>query len=158
MKHQLYFDDGSAADFHLLIAVPEHRVPAAVREAGLIDETGWVRVHPRTMETRFQNVFAAGDLTYISMPDGEQLPKAGAFAERQAETAAANIAYRVTGGRPPAPFGAKARFFMDVGAGAATVFEGDFFARQRRINMKQPSIVWHWARRARERYWRWRRS
>jgi hypothetical protein len=31
--------------------------------------------------------------------------------------------------------------------------DGDFFARQRQIAMKQPSVIWHWAKLAFEKYW-----
>jgi sulfide:quinone oxidoreductase len=151
-KHEIGFDDGATSAFQLLIVVPEHRAPAVVREAGLVDESGWISVNPATLETQFENVFALGDVAYIAMADGQALPKTGAFAEGQAEVAARNIGYRVKGGRLPAPFDATGRFFLEVGAGAAAAFEGDFLARRRVIQMKQPSIIWHWAKLALDRY------
>jgi sulfide:quinone oxidoreductase len=81
-RRELRFRDGETAAFQLLIAVPEHQAPAVVSESGLTDESGWVPVDQATLETRFENVFAVGDVTRIALADGLQLPKAGVFAER----------------------------------------------------------------------------
>jgi hypothetical protein len=53
----------------------------------------------------------------------------------------------------PAPFEATGRFFVEVGAGAAIEVSGDFLSPQHDLTMKQPSIAWHMAKRAQERYW-----
>ena len=90
------------------------------------------------------------------LPDGLQRPKAGGFAERQAQIVARNIAHRQGRGPRPGPFEGEGRCFMEVGAGAAASAEGNFLAPQRRIEMKQPSIIWHWAKLAFEKYWLWR--
>jgi sulfide:quinone oxidoreductase len=84
------------------------------------------------------------------------LPKAGVFAEQQAKVAAHNIAYRAVGGPPPDPFDGEGRCFLEVGAGAAGMAEGNFLAPQRNIKMKQPSILWHLQKAAFEKYWLWR--
>ncbi|HLF79579.1 MAG TPA: FAD/NAD(P)-binding oxidoreductase [Dehalococcoidia bacterium] len=156
VKREALFEDGSSAPFQLLIAVPEHRAPAVVRDTGLTNETGWVPVDPETLETRVSGVFAVGDITTFPLPDGMQLPKAGVFAEKQAIVAARNIAFRLAGGPRPDPFDGQGRCFLEVGAGAAGIAEGNFLAPQRRIDLKQPSIIWHWAKLAFERYWLWR--
>ena len=154
-KREVAFADGGSAPFDLLVAVPEHRAPAIVRESDLADETGWIPVDQGTLETRHENVFALGDATYIRLPDGMLLPKAGVFAESQAKVVAKIIAQRSLGGRTPAPFDGRGRCFIEVGSGAAGMADGGFFAAERRIEMKQPSIVWHWAKVALERYWLW---
>jgi sulfide:quinone oxidoreductase len=155
-RHEITFSDGTVAPFQLLIAVPEHRAPAVVQETGLTNATGWVPIDVWTMETQRENVFAIGDITSYTLPDGAQLPKAGVFAEKQGKVAARNIAFRLVGGPRPDPFDGQGRCFLEVGAGAAGLAEGDFLARQRKIELKQPSIVWHWAKLAFERYWLWR--
>ena len=154
-RREATFDDGAVSPFQLLIAAPRLQSPALLREAGLIDETGWVSVSPRSMETTFEDVFAAGDLTYLQLPNGEPLPKAGIFAERQAQTAARNIAYRIKGGSPPLPFDPSGRIFIEVGAGAASMAEGDF-SSPHPVQLRQPSIVWHMAKLTLERSWLWR--
>jgi sulfide:quinone oxidoreductase len=152
-RRELTFDDGSFTPFHLLVTVPEHRAPAVVREAGLLDETGWVSVSPRTLETRQENVFALGDLIYLHGPHGQALPKTGLLAERQAASIARTIAHRIGGGDVPPPFAADNRTLLEVGGGAAALFQGDYLSREAGFEMKQPSIVWHMARLALERYW-----
>ena len=154
-RREVTFANGVSAAFQLLIAVPEHHAPAVVREAGLTGESGWVEVDPATLETRSPNVFAIGDITHVPLPDGLALPKAGVFAESQAKVAAANIVHHVVGGPTPDAFTGEGRCFLEVGAGAAGVAEGNFLARQREIGMKQPSIIWHWLKLACERYWLW---
>ena len=155
-KREVAFAGGETAPFDLLIAVPEHRAPAVVREAGLTDASGWVAVDAATLETAHENVFAIGDVTRIPLADGLPLPKAGVFAEAQAQVVARQIAHRIAGGKRPEPFDGVGRCFLEAGGGAAGMAEGDFYARQRRISMKQPSIVWHWAKLAFEKYWLWR--
>jgi len=155
-KREALFADGEAAPFDLLIAVPDHRAPALVQEAGLADAGGWVSVDGATMETAHENVFAIGDITRIPLPDGLPLPKAGVFAEAQAQVVAANIAHRALGKRGPRIFDGVGRCFLEVGGGAAAMADGDFYARSRQISMKQPSVVWHWAKLAFEKYWLWR--
>ena len=154
-RREVSFDTGVTSPFQLLIAAPRLQSPAVLREAGLVDETGLVSIHPRSMETTVEDVFAVGDLSYLRLPGGYPMPKAALFAERQGETAARHIAYRIKGGPAPASFSATGRLFIDVGAGAATMAEGNFAASQPPL-FRQPSLVWHTARKALERYWLWR--
>ena len=65
---------------YLLLAVPPHRAPAVVREAGLPGPSGWIPVDPRTLQTKFAGVFAVGDVTAIPLSNGGALPKAEALA------------------------------------------------------------------------------
>jgi sulfide:quinone oxidoreductase len=155
-QRELRFRDGETAAFQLLIAVPEHYGPAVVRESGLADDSGWVVVDPGTLETRFENVFAVGDVTRIPLADGLQLPKAGVFAEGQAKVVARTIASRLGNGPPPDSFDGAGKCFLEVGAGAAGMVEGNFYAQPREVELKEPSIVWHWAKVAFEKYWLWK--
>ena len=78
------FDDGSTIPFDLLFAVPPHRCPKLVVDAGLTDQSGWVPVDPATMQTRYPNVYAVGDVASVPTPSGfvPYLPKAGVFARK----------------------------------------------------------------------------
>ncbi len=153
---ELVFQNGLRSPFDLLIAVPEHRAPTVVAEAGLLDETGWVAVDPESLETAREGVFAIGDVNYVTLPDGMLLPKAGVFAEGQAHVVARTIAARARGQPGKPRFDGTGRCFLEVGSGAAAIADGDFYAHERRIQLKQPSIIWHWAKVAMERYWLWR--
>ena len=150
------FADTDPVPFDLLIAVPEHQAPDVIRETDLLDSTGWVPVDAGTLGTRHENVFAIGDITSITLPDGLKLPKAGVFAEAQARSAAKQIAFRIRGGPVPEPYAGEGKCFLEVGAGAVALAQGNFLATERKIELKQPSIMWHWAKVAFEKQWLWR--
>ena len=154
--HQLRFQDGATASFDLLIAVPPHRAPSVVGEAGLTDEAGWIPVDPATLETQHDGVFAVGDVTRIPLPDGKLLPKAGVFAHREAEVVARNIAARILGTGERETFDGRGSCFLETGAGRAGMAQGDFYAEPRHITMRSPSPLWHWGKIAFERYWLWK--
>ncbi len=46
------FQQGHTERYDLLVAVPPHRAPSLVREAGLANAAGWVPVNPQTLETQ----------------------------------------------------------------------------------------------------------
>lgn len=154
--NEVRFADGGAAPYDLLIAVPPHRAPPVVVDAGLTDESGWIAVDQYTLETTHESVFAIGDVTRISLPDGMALPKAGVFAHAQAQIVARNIAARMLGRPDRATFNGKGFCFLEAGAGAAGMAQGDFFERPRVIKMRPPSRLWHWGKVAFERYWLWK--
>ena len=96
-RRELTFDNGVRAGYDLLVIIPPHRCPPVVKEAGLTGETGWVPVDKGTLETRYERVFALGDVTAIKLPVGLMLPKAGVFAHAQAEVVSHNVAAELAG-------------------------------------------------------------
>ncbi|MCH8206715.1 MAG: NAD(P)/FAD-dependent oxidoreductase [Chloroflexi bacterium] len=94
-KREMVFEDDTRETFDLLVAIPQHRAPAVVRESGLAGETGWVEVDRSTLETAVPDVYAVGDVTSIPLASGLPLPKAGVFAHGQAEVVAANLVARI---------------------------------------------------------------
>jgi sulfide:quinone oxidoreductase len=151
-RREAVFADGNRDPFQLLLAIPEQRAPALIRDAGLTDEGGWIPVNPATLETRFDGVFVAGDLARVRLGETE-LPKSSAFAAQQGRLVARQIAYRSAGGHAPESFDGRGRWFIETGGGAAAVLEGNFLAGPRHLQFKQPSVVWHWLNRAIERRW-----
>jgi sulfide:quinone oxidoreductase len=125
---QVVFEDG-AEPFDLLIGVPPHRPPAVVREAGLTDDSGWAPVDPGTFATAFPGVFAIGDLTRVTLANGLPLPKAGLMAELQGKRVAAAIAAEELGEPAPPPFDGQGFCYIEMGAEAAGVVQGDFYAQ-----------------------------
>ena len=83
--------DGSELPFDLFLAVPVHRAPQVVVDAGLTED-GWIPVDPLTLRTRFEDVYAVGDVTSVGTP------KAGVFAEGQAAVVATQLISRLRGG------------------------------------------------------------
>ncbi len=154
----LRFANGAVAQFDLLLYVPPHRVPAVVREAALTDATGWVPVDRHTLETRFPNVYAIGDVVSIPLKMGRPLPKAGVFAHGQAIVVAHNIARAWTGKGAPQRFDGSGMCFIETGNGRAGMGSGDFYAEPvPRITVRSPSLLWHAGKVWYEKYWLWSR-
>jgi len=138
------FSNGSTATFDLLAYVPPHQAPQVVRDSGLIDDSGWVPVDRNTLQTRFPEVYAIGDVTGIPLKMGKPLPKAGVFAERQANAVAHNIVHTITGKGKPAAFNGHGECFIETGEGKAGFGAGDFYAEPLPlITLHPPSRRWH---------------
>ena len=152
----LRFQDGTTAPFDLLVAVPPHRAPHVVQQAGLTDDTGWVPVDTHTLETQHERVFAIGDVTRIPLFDGLPLPKAGVFAHAEGRVVARNIAAQILGRDERLEFDGHGSCFLEAGGGMAGMARGGFLAQPRQITMRSPSRVWHWGKVAFERYWLWK--
>jgi len=114
--------------YDLLLGVPPHRPPAVVRESGLVGDSGWVSVDPRTLETQFSGVYAIGDVVQIAMANGKPLPKAGVFAEGMGETVADRIIAAFHGQDSGAAFNGEGGCYLEVGAGQAMMVKGKFLA------------------------------
>ncbi len=141
---RVVFTDGVTRDFDLLVYVPPIRPPLALRDSGLVDETGWVRVDRHTLATRFAGVYALGDVTLIPLAMGKPLPRAGVFAHAQAQVVARNIARAVEGGPPEERFDGRGACFIETGGGRAGFGSGNFYAEPRpAVRMRRPSWFWH---------------
>ncbi len=150
------FDDSSTIPFDLLLAVPPHKCPQPVVDAGLTDQTGWIPVDPATMRTKYDDVYAVGDVTSVPTPSGfvPYLPKAGVFAHGQAELVAHNIAVEIRGrGTRKAWDGSGACFLMTGGPQAAFV-KGTWYATPHPdIKFHPPSRALYMQRVLFEKYW-----
>lgn len=154
---ELVFQDGTDASYDLLIAVPLHEVPTVVREAGLAEEGGWVKVDRETMATPFAGVYAIGDVTQIPLVSGLMLPKAGVFAHGEAEVVARNIAAEIEGGVGQWAFGGEGACFLETGYGKAAYVKGNFYSEpEPDVGMRQPSFLWRWVKEGFIRSWLWR--
>lgn len=135
--------------YHLLIGIPPHGAPKVVVEAGLTDSTGYIPVHPQTMEiladpetleTRFPGVYAIGDVASIRLLNSLLLPKTGIFAEGEATVVAANVAAKIKGERERARYGGNGGCYIEVGQGQAAYGSGDFYAYPGpRVSLQFPS-------------------
>jgi sulfide:quinone oxidoreductase len=93
---EITFADGDRAPYDWLVYIPPVSAPAVVVDAGLTDESGWIKVDPHTLETGHAGVYAIGDVTTIPVATGAPLPKAGVFADHEAKVVANNISVRLT--------------------------------------------------------------
>lgn len=149
------FADGSRMPFQLLVALPPARAPGVLAEAGMLEESGWLSPFRGSLEMRWRNVFAAGDAVRCPGPDGRPLPRLAALAQNQSRQVAGEIAARAAGRASGERLDGRVRQFLEVGGGAAALLEGDLLAHTP-LSLRQPSILWHWANLAQERYWLWR--
>lgn len=152
------FESGVTWSYDLLAYVPPHAAPAFVVGAGLAPAAGWVKVDPKTLVTPAERVWAVGDVTGIPLPNGKALPKAGVFAEGEAEVVARNIAALIRGKAPLARFTGEGACFIELGDGRAGFATGNFYAAPDPVvRLKTPGRRWHWGKVLVEKTWfpRW---
>ena len=114
-------DDGSALPFDLFLGVPKHRAPAAVEASGMA-EGGWIPVKPRTLETKYPNVFAVGDIANTGTP------KAGLFAEGAAHAVAQSIVAAVRRSGEAGLYAGRGSCYLEFGGGRIGRVDVDFFS------------------------------
>ena len=106
--------------------------------------------------SRFDRVFAIGDVTGVMLAMGKPLPKAGVFAHAQAEAVARTIAARWTGKGDESRFSGNGECFIEMGSGAAGFARGNFYAEPvPEVKMFRSGRHWHVAKVAFEKNW-WR--
>lgn len=118
-------DDTITVDPGLLAYTPEHTAPNVLSEAGLVGDSGWVEPNPDTLETIYDNVYVIGDVIELSGEKNRPMPKAGIFAQHQAEVVAHNIARKIAGKSPDKTFKYKGSYILDSGNRADKI-SGDF--------------------------------
>ena len=145
---RIAFEDGAEAGFDLLISVPPHEAPRVVRDAGLVNPSGWVPADPRTLEVKSPEaagrVYAAGDVTVVPLPGRYKpdmplsLPKAGVFAHAHGEVIAHQIAAKLAGSAASATFDGVGYCYLETGGGRAIKADGSFFELPNPVMRKQP--------------------
>ena len=137
---QIVFENSSREKYDLLIAIPPHTTPKVIRESGgLADASEWISVDPKNMQTKYDRVYAIGDVAAVKLPSGMMLPKAATFAFGQAEIVASNIASSVLGTETRSwdGFG---ECFIETGSGNAAYGSGSFYSSPKPvINLQIPS-------------------
>jgi sulfide:quinone oxidoreductase len=157
---ELLFDGKPPVRYELLVAIPPHRAPALVREAGLAGETGWIPVDRETLATRHEGVYAVGDITAVTIPGRWKpdvplmLPKAGVFAHAQALVVAHRIAADIRGAATAERFCGDGFCMLEAGQQLAGVAFGDFFAKPApRVEVRSIGKAWHIGKVLFERWW-----
>jgi sulfide:quinone oxidoreductase len=118
----------------MFIGIPVHRVPEVVSSSGLTED-GWVPIDPANLRTRFDGVYALGDVA--ATPN----PKAGAFAESAARVVAEDIAARLTGGELEHPYQGDGHCFLEFGGGRAGRVEVNFKGSKPWARLAVPSTA-----------------
>ena len=113
--------DGTELPYALFLGVPVHRVPQVVVESGLAAHPhDWVPVNKQTLETRFERVYAVGDVNGIGTP------KAGVFAEGSAQVVAAAIIAELRRGPAPDAYKGQGSCYVEFGHGQVGRVDVDF--------------------------------
>ena len=120
---RLSLADGTELGYDLFLGVPVHRAPDVVVEAGMTVD-GWIPVDPLTLETRFPDVYAVGDVTSVGTP------KAGVFAEGQAAVVADRILARTRGDAEVSEYGGRGICYLEFGEGGVAQVDVTFLAGQ----------------------------
>ena len=159
-KRELRFEGREPFEYDLLVAIPPHRSPSVVREAGLANEAGWVPVDHATLATQQENVYALGDVTAIPIPGRWKpdvplmLPKAGVFAHDQARTVASRVAAEIVGTEAKDTFCGNGYCMLEAGEDLAGFAFGDFFAEPSpQVELRRVGRVWHLAKLLLEQWW-----
>lgn len=157
---ELVFEGKESFKYDLLAAIPPHRGPRLAREAGLTNEAGWVPVNRATLQTLYENVYALGDVTAISIPGRWKpdvplmLPKAGVFAHAQAEVVARRIAAEITGPGAAHEFPGLGYCMLEAGESMAGFAFGNFFSEPSpQIALRRVGRLWHWGKILFEQWW-----
>jgi len=122
-------EEGGEFEHDSVFAIPIHVAPSILKDAGLLDDTGWVPVDSTTSATEIPNVYAVGDCAGTKTPKGAMLPRAGALAEEEGKIVAQNIISKIEGLEKSAAFQGEAVCFMEVGDDKAAPLRAKFYAQ-----------------------------
>ena len=156
-KREIVFDENKTESFDLLVYVPPHQGPRVMKDSRIGNEIGWIPVDKRTLKTKYENVFAIGDIAAIALVSGKPLPKAGVFAHFEAEVVAENIAAEIQGILYRKEYDGRAFCFLELGFGKAGFAGGNFYDEPvPSVILRRPGRIWHWGKVLYEKYWLWK--
>ena len=111
--------DGRTASYDLFLGIPVHRAPRVVEESDLVED-GWIPVDHATFATRYEDVYAVGDVT--SAP----VPRVGVMAQGEARTVAEGLIHQIRGGDAPPPFQGLVTCYIEFGGPKVARFDANF--------------------------------
>lgn len=159
-SRELLFDEKPPVKYDLLVAIPPHRAPALVREAGLANDSGWIPVDRQTLATRYEHVYAIGDITAVAVPGRWKpdvplmLPKAGVFAHAEALVVARRIVAEIAGVAATDTFCGDGFCMLEAGEDLAGIAFGDFFAEPSpHVEVRSIGKAWHLGKVLFESWW-----
>lgn len=157
VEKNLHFDDETVEPFDLLAVVPPHVPTVAARSTGL-GAAGWIPVDSHRLSTHVDSVWAIGDATVLTLPNGKSLPKAAVFAELQAQVVAGGVARYLGYDAPEKLFTGEGACYVETGDGLAAKGEGNFLTSPTpSMVLRPPSAAFHQEKLEHERDWlgRW---
>ena len=154
-REKVVFENGSEMKYDLLMAVPPHRPPKVVVNAGLAEPSGWIPINPLNLATRHEGVYAIGDIAAVDTPHGHvpYLPKAGVFAQGQAEVLANNIAVSITSKGQLRQWDGRGACHLQVSKSESAFLQGSFLSNPPKLEFYPPSRKWYLDKVKREKNW-----
>ena len=122
--------ENSEADFDILLAIPPHIAPKIIYDSGLAKEPGFIPID-RDCKTFFENIFAIGDVTILTVGEKMAVPKAGIFAEGEGITVAKKIISIIQLKEETVLFDGKGGCFIESGKDTASILEVDMFTNSK---------------------------
>ena len=116
--------------FDILLAIPPHIAPKIIYDSNLAKAPGFIPID-RDCKTPFENIFAVGDVTSLTVIDSLVVPKAGIFAEGEGITVAKNIISKIESKETSAIFDGKGGCFLESGRDTASIIEVDMFTNSK---------------------------
>jgi sulfide:quinone oxidoreductase len=113
--------NGSELAFDLFLGVPVHRAPEIVLASGMTED-GYIPVDFATLKTRYEDVYAIGDVATAGVP------KAGVFSEGAARVVAREIGSQLRGGDPPGRHLGRGTCYIEFGEGRVGSVDIDFLS------------------------------
>ena len=141
--NKIKFENGEA-NFDVLISVPPHKVPSVVVESGFAESGKFVLVD-KTCKTKYDRVYAIGDVNQIMVTDKITVPKAGIFAEAEGITVAKNIISQIKNELENSVFDGKGGCFLETGKGTAGYLQVDMFATPDPLTQLKSASTEHFA-------------
>jgi sulfide:quinone oxidoreductase len=120
-RRAVTFQDGGELGYDLFLGVPQHRAPRVVLESGLA-ENGYIPVDSATLATRFDGVYAIGDVAT------QGTPKAGVFAEGAARALASTLIGRLRGSGDTGTHAGTGSCYIEFGADRIARVDIDFLS------------------------------
>ena len=117
-------------NFDILLAIPPHIAPKVIYDSNLALKPGFISID-RDCKTPFENIFAVGDVTSLTVNDTMAVPKAGIFAEGEGIIVAKNIISKLESNEKSILFDGKGGCFLESGRDTASIIEVDMFTNQK---------------------------
>jgi sulfide:quinone oxidoreductase len=133
---------GVTVDYDLFIGVPVHTPPRVIRSSKL-NQTGFIQVSPKNLETAIPDVYAVGDVS--SIPAGDKIvPKAGVFAEDAARTVVSDILRKEGLTEALVKFNAAGACYVELGGGQVAKVNANYFGGEKpQVSFEGPSSELH---------------
>ncbi|MFI4989310.1 MAG: NAD(P)/FAD-dependent oxidoreductase [Solirubrobacterales bacterium] len=116
------YEDGEELPYDLFLGVPRHCAAEVVIAGGLTGDEPYIPVEPRTLRTRYSDVYAIGDVAQVGVP------KAGVFAEGAARVVANQLIAEEQRGERPDGYDGRGSCYIEFGSGRVGRVDVDFFS------------------------------